>query len=134
MILDCFNCCHFLHYQSNMFIKKTCYNERLISSLFFTVMFECMFQQLIIIRSTCLQCLYSQIYFTWPQAAYKHAARGPTAFRGTIQAMKIKGEVQQWDRGRSSINIKSRFQLKIIIRNDSLYFFFFMFSMLCSFE
>ena len=35
----------------------------------------------------------------------------------------LKGEVQQWDRGRSSIKIKSRFQLETTIRNDSLYFF-----------
>ena len=34
----------------------------------------------------------------------------------------VKGEVQNWDRGRSSINIKSRFQLETTIRNDSLYF------------
>ena len=36
----------------------------------------------------------------------------------------IKGEVQLWDRGRSSINIKSQFQLETTIRNDSLYFSF----------
>ena len=34
----------------------------------------------------------------------------------------FKGEVQEWDRERSSINIKSRFQLETTIRNDSLYF------------
>ena len=34
----------------------------------------------------------------------------------------FKGEVQQWDRGRSIINIKSQFQLETTIRNDSLYF------------
>ena len=31
----------------------------------------------------------------------------------------IKGEVQKWDRGRCSINIKSWFQLETTIRNDS---------------
>ena len=38
-------------------------------------------------------------------------------------ALMIKGEVQWWDRGRSSINIKSRFQLETTIINNSLYFF-----------
>ena len=36
----------------------------------------------------------------------------------------LKGEVQQWDRGRSSINVKLRFQLETTIINYSLYFSF----------
>ena len=37
-------------------------------------------------------------------------------------ASGFKGEVQYWDRGRSSIKIKSLFELETIIRNYSLYF------------
>ena len=41
-----------------------------------------------------------------------------------VLLQSFKGEVQWWDRGRSSINIKSQFQLETTIRNESLYFSF----------
>ena len=37
---------------------------------------------------------------------------------------KLKGKLSSWDRGRSSINIKSRFQLETTTINDSLYLSF----------
>ena len=41
-----------------------------------------------------------------------------------IVTFAFKGEVQEWDRGRSSINIKSRFQVETTVRNYSSHFSF----------